>query len=767
MRYQYNHFFDPNPFHLDKLPGGVAGVSSKGIAQGVSANLTSTLKPNLINNFVFGWNKLYDNFSCTGLNVLDSISPLDQFGNGTDYLFDAPWLNFGCLDLVSDNQWRKTGTTSFGDNVTWVKGNHTLKFGSDFRNIAEQGPNGFFSRRQVSLSSFFTSTGFSLINPPTNPATGNPVDSLSLENAAIGLYGFVGQDFAAEFFNKGALRQATDNKHFRQHEYDWYGQDTWKVRRNFTLTLGLRYQLDGVPYEENANFSNLLADPSSFKAGQDVVMSIVGPGTGNMLYKQDYSNIEPRAGLSWDPFGDGKTAVRAAFGIFHDRVFGNLFGNARGNPPFEQDYLHFPFETINNAFGGAIGGELVPTVVPPTTPSASIPDDSLLGPVLFNTHFRNTASNNWSFGIQRELPGNNVIDLAYVASEGHFIPRQVDGNPPDPALVNQLVAFCSDPNNSFVNQFGATKHCTAKQVSGISLYDGGLGINDAGRLPFNAVANNAMLQPFYQVSVANSIYHSLQLKLTHRISHGLLVQGSYTWAHGIDNGADPLAPAAGNRTFPRNSRDLGQDRGNSDYDVRQIAVVNYIWEVPLGRGKAFLSNGVIGKVLEGMQFSGITTVQTGHPFEIRSSVDSQRTGISAWANLVGDPFSVPSDSSCQTDASAGKVWFKNYCAFAQPVVGSGPGSIGRNQFYGPGLVDFNLVWSKKTKITERVGFELRIEGYNIFNHPLFTNPGADPSSLGNLLASGPSNFGVITSTVSQPDATTSARQLQVGARISF
>jgi hypothetical protein len=113
------------------------------------------------------------------------------------------------------------------------------------------------------------------------------------------------------------------------------------------------------------------------------------------------------------------------------------------------------------------------------------------------------------------------------------------------------------------------------------------------------------------------------------------------------------------------------------------------------------------------------------------------------------------------------VWFKNYCAFAQPVVGSGPGSIGRNQFYGPGLVDFNLVWSKKTKITERVGFELRIEGYNIFNHPLFTNPGADPSSLGNLLASGPSNFGVITSTVSQPDATTSARQLQVGARISF
>src|SRR5204863_5041879 len=172
-----------------------------------------------------------------------------------------------------------------------------------------------------------------------------------------------------------------------------------------------------------------------------------------------------------------------------------------------------------------------------------------------------------------------------------------------------------------------------------------------GLLPFNAVANNAMVQPFYQVSVANAIYNSLQVKLTHRLSHGLQVQGAYTWAHAIDDGADPLVPAAGNRTFPRNSRDLGQDRGNSDNDVRHVAVISYIWEMPFGRGKTYLNSGVIGKVFEGMQFSGITTAQTGHPFEVRSSNDSQRTGISAWANLVGDPFASPSDSSCATDTS--------------------------------------------------------------------------------------------------------------------
>lgn len=769
MRYAYNHSFDPNPFHDDTLPGNLNGVSSKAIVQGASANLTSTLKPTLVNNFVFGWNHLYDNFGCDGFSTFDSVSPLDPFGNGIDYLFDAPWVNFGCTNLVANDQWRKTGTTSYGDNLTWVRGNHTFKFGADFRNIAEQGPNNFFSRRELSLSTFITQTGISFINPPANDTCLVDFNDCSLDNAAIAYYGFMGNDFGAEFFNKAAVRQGTDNKRFRQHEYDWYGQDTWKLRRNLTLNIGLRYQLDGVPFEENANFSNLLADPSLFQAGQNVVMSIVGPGTGNMLYKQDYTNFEPRFGLSWDPFGDGKTSVRGAFGIFHDRVFGNLFGNARGNPPFEQDYTNNPFDTLGHAFGPDFffpGSGFLPAVLPDTTPSPIIADGSHLAPVLFNTHFRNTASNNWNFGVQRELPGSNVIDLAYVASEAHFIPRQIDGNAPDPALVNQLVQICSNPNDP-----RNTTGCTPNNVQGIQLYEGA---DVFGTLPFNAVNNNALVQPFYQVSVANSIYNSLQAKFTHRFSHGLQAQASYTWAHAIDDGVDPLAPAAGNRTFPRDSRNLSQDRGNSDNDVRHVAVISYIWEMPFGRGKQFLSNGVIGKVLEGMQLSGITTWQTGHPFEIRSTHDSQRTGISAWANLTGqDPFAAPADPSCAPDPTAGKVFFKNAfsfnpgvtCAFAQPVIGSGPGNIGRNQFYGPGLVDFNMSWAKKAKITERVGVELRVEGYNIFNHPHFTNPGADPSNLGNLINSGA--FGLITSTVTNPDGTTSARQLQAAVKVTF
>jgi len=761
LRYGYDHFFDPNQTHDDILPGNVGATSAKSINQGLSANLVSSLGANVLNNFNFGWNRIYANFKCTGLNVLDSVSPLDQFGNGRDYNMD-PFTSFGCLSLVSDGQFRATGTTSYTDSISWVRGAHTFKFGGDFRNIHERGPSSFDSRRQVGLNTFAlfgdpVNVGFNLIDIPgvTNQAN----LGIAVSDAASALYGFVAQDFNAEFFNKSGVRQPTDDKLFRQHEYDWFGQDTWKIRRNFSLTLGLRYQLDGVPYEEHANLSNLLSDPSTtFPVG----MSIVGPGTGKQLYNDDYSNIEPRVGFSWDPWNDGKTAIRAAFGIFHDRVFGNLFSNARGNPPFEQDYSQFPFETINDAFGTG----LFPSTPPNTTPSATIPEfNGVVGglaPTLFDTHFRNTATNNWNFGIQRELRGNSTIDLGYVGSKGSHVYRAVDGNPPDPNLVNQLVAFCSTSGNSFTNFSGKPDSCTPTQVTGLNLYEG----FQNNVLPFNAVTHNALIQPAYNRAVANSIYHALQLKVTRRLSHGFQVQGSYTYAHAIDDSPDPLNPAQGARTFPRNSRVLAQDRGNSDNDVRHVGVINYLWEVPLGKGKAYLSNGIVGRIFEGIQFAGITTLQTGHPFEIRGRTDSQRTGISSWGDLVGDPFA-PGQNDDPAINGGNRVFFHNPDAFQNPPITGRAGSIGRNQFFGPGFVNFDLVFAKNIKITERFQAQLRLEGFNIFNHPNFVNPGDHSvASLGNQIGN-VGAFGLITSTVGRPDGTTSARQMQVALKLNF
>lgn len=174
---------------------------------------------------------------------------------------------------------------------------------------------------------------------------------------------------------------------------------------------------------------------------------------------------------------------------------------------------------------------------------------------------------------------------------------------------------------------------------------------------------------------------------------------------------------------------------------------------------------MLGKVLEGMQFSGITTIQSGHPFQVRGNEDTQREGINAWASEVGNPYGPYTPGlNGPPNPGLGKVYFTDPNAFVNPNWGSAA-NTGRNQFYGPGFWDFDLAFSKKMKFTERIGAELRFEGYNIFNHPHFLNPGTDGANVGNLIYN--PLFGIITQTYTQPDGTTSARQMQVALRVSF
>jgi hypothetical protein len=764
LRYGYNHFFDPNPAFSDILPG-FGAYAEKGIGEGLSAQLTSTLSNNLVNNFQFGWNHIYAAFYLgkATTNVLDAPGGVDSIGNGWDYLTD-PFTSFASTLGGSDSQARKTGTVSYTEALSWVHGNHIFKFGFDFRDVGESGYDSFDSRRQVTLDpeqAFQFDPGV-LAGEPTNNS--DPLNRI-LVDAANAYWGLAIEDDQSQFFNKAAVRQPSDNKFFKQHEFDWYGQDTWKIRSNFTLNLGLRYQYNGVPYETSGNLSNLLQDPGSFATGQSVIFSLVGPGSGHSLYQPDYKDIEPRFGFSWDPWKDGKTAVRGGFGIFHDRVFGNAFGNVRADPPFQATYSTFPIETLNNFFGSGA----FPAQAPTQTPSASLPDGNLTpNLVLFDTHFPNAASNSWQLDVQKQVRGNNVIDVAYVGAMGVHVYGERDGNPPDPSLVAQLVAFCSNPNNSFVNEFGQTTSCTPETVSGASLYQAVGNPNSAfGNLPFNAVYNNAMFQPGYQIDEFNSIYHGLQSKFVHRMSHGLQFQAAYTWSHALDNSSDPITPAFGSHVFPRNSRNLAQNYGNSDNDTRQVLVLNYIYELPIGRGKAYLNHGVVGRIMEGFEMDGIFTAQTGHPFQVRGTEDTQRTGIGAWGFQVGDPFGPPAGAGCSAQLSgpgSGYAYISNQCAFTNPPFGSASNNE-RNQWYGPGFWDWDVTLAKRMTLTERVQAELRFEGYNLLNHPHFLNPGTDSADLGNLI--GQPLFGVITSTYTQPDGTTSARQVQVALKVIF
>jgi hypothetical protein len=392
---------------------------------------------------------------------------------------------------------------------------------------------------------------------------------------------------------------------------------------------------------------------------------------------------------------------------------------------------------------------------PPDQPfTASIPDGALQAPEIIPRNFRNSALNSWFVGIQRELPLQLTLDMAYVGNQGHHIFRDIDANPPQPNLVAQLIAFCSDPANAF--------GCTPATVSGAgNLYSGA----EFGSLPFDAVPHNAIGRgaagsALLIDSGGNAHYDSLQVKVTKRLQHGLQVQGAYTWSHSIDDANDPLVAAGAGVNFVRNPLNPAQDRGNSDHDIRHVGVINYIWEMPFGRGKAFANHGIVGRILEGFQLSGVTSMQSGRAFDVIGTRDSQRVGRVARASLNGDPFA-PSNA---TFVPGTKVFFSNPAAFSNPAFDQAP-SLGRNFFHGPNFVNSDLSLSKTTKLTERLGLEMRLEVYNAFNHPNFTTPGEGNGGQGNGLFT--PLFGVITTQIGRPDGTTGARQLQMAAKLIF
>jgi len=762
VRYTFNQFSDSNFQHEDFL-SGIGGVSTRQHNHNLSARLTSSAALTLINELHLGFNRLEFPLTCTGATLFDSLSNgVDAVGRGKDIPLTGDLAGFGCLFLGdTSGSTRNAGTYTAGDNVSWVLGRHSVKTGGEYRGVYSNSSNNFLARTVTDSAVFSnfgipatTGTGFE----PSSCSQQQLLACVTLQNLVWALYGGVDFQMQAQFFDNSQNRTATDSRGFRQREFAVFAQDSYKIVSNLTFTYGLRYEFFGVPVEVNNRMSTLLVSPSG---PGPFTFTQIGEGLGRApLYQDDWKNIEPRVSVAWDPFRTGKTSIRAGYGLYHDRVFGQLVSLLRGDPPFQ-------ILESQLCPGFLIGmpqlctlSVLPPLATFPDSPNASscpqgqplFSCSSPILPFLVDSHLRTPYSQSWNAGFQVEPYPSLLLEANYVGTKGTRLLRLVDGNPPQPDLVAALEAFCM-PGNAL----GCTQQTL--QFSNLWLGANEFTINPSTGmqqpvLPFNAANNNAFLQAELFKGIANSIYHALQLNITKRFSHGFSVQGAYTYSHVIDDGADPLIPINNNILFPpwpRNSFNLRGERGNSEFDATHRLVANYSWQIPLGPGRKHLEKGAMGRVVGGWTVSGIFTFSSGLPFDIFTNFDTHHTGVFARPDFNPSATLTPSsDPRTQTGPSI--------ALFSTPAFGSG-GNLGRNHFRGPGIMNSDVVLNKQMGIHERVKLDFRFEFYNLFNRVQFNQPD-------NLLADG-TLFGHSTSEFIRPDGTTGARQIQLGMKVSF
>lgn len=721
VRYIYGHSNENDPLHDEVLPG-LGNTTAIATNHNGVVSIASVITPNSTNIIRGGFNMLNSGFFCNHEGI-DALLGVDSFGNGRDINIPGFFNGnaFGCYRLGESNeQARLTSTLTFSDTFSLTKGRHSLKFGGEFRSVKSNNSANFGSRNLLGLSVWddFTADAYAFENreSPSYP---------SFENLVWGAQGVVSNSTETQFFTRTGVRRGTDYSRFRQHEWAIFAQDTWKASPRLTLIGGIRYAFNGVPYETDGNFANFYGDASAVTPVNGFVFTPVGPGTGRQLFADNWGMIEPRIGFSYDLLDNGKAAIRGGYGIFHDRIFDNLFGNARSNPPLQATFNEFPFDPNNPGGGPTVATSAFPAAL---TPSAAIFDGTFLTPVVIDPHLQMPTNQAYNIGVQYQINGRLALEFNYVGSHTTHALREIDGAPPQPALVQQLI----------------TSGIPTSALQNTALYTF-----------YPATNNKAFFSELFQTSIVSGSYNALQASIRGEF-HTLTLNANYTLAHALDNGSDPIVPGAGNSGLPRNSFDLGPEYGNADTDVRHRVTLAVVYDLPIGTGKSHYNHGFVGHVFEGIELSGISQAQTGLPFDLRGTRDNLHTSLPNRPALVGNPY--PSGRGTITEA--GIITGPAQSAFANPAFDQNV-SIHRNRFYGPGFVNTDLVFQKTQTIYHEAKLVFRAESYNIFNHPNFSTP---PASNLNISSS---TFGISNSQVGQNDGTTGARQIQGALKIVF
>jgi hypothetical protein len=720
-------------------------------------NLISTITPSVVNEFRFGINRAEASFYGPGEggvpNTLNDAvrsvftannAPVPNFGSANTNILNL-FTPFTSIANFS-TQGRTTGTTTIADSLTWVKGAHAWKFGGEARLIFSNGDSNFSRQESVDFglgSNFnfpivrYTDAGGVTRNVPATGAGGLINDYLSF------LTGIVAFQAQTQFFDSNGERVDNDFRRYRTTEYGIFAQDTWRIRQNLTLNLGLRWEFNQVPYEKDGLLSNLVdQDPSGPTPAGGFAFKTVGKNSANpglKLWDNDYNNFAPRFGFAYSPAfedgflgklfgGYGKSSIRGGYGIFYDRIFTNLFGNSSGNPPFSTAIFEIP---LNGS-----GGFLIDDTprIPTGTATNIVEEGQELGlAVIFPTAQNNILqqkfvtpnSASWNFGFQREIGNQFLFEIDYVGTKGTNLIRTVDGQLTSVARVNAITGANNpvDPDPR-VNYFNGTLN--------------------------QAFGQNSV---FLITTIGNSRYDAMQVRLTKTLSNkrfGLgQIQGFYTWSHSIDDATDPLVPGPSDRGFPRDSSGFAGgirlERGDSSFDARHRFVLNFIYELPFTS-----TNRFVNYLIDDWTLSGIFQAQTGYPFSVfQNGVDRQGTGLSSRASFANGSNAFTSN---RTDANARVYTGPDRSLFASTVPLDGnQGTVGRSTFRGPKYANMDFSVIKRIPITERIRFTLRADFFNLFNK---VNLGIPVSDVNNR------NFGL-------SQTAGAARIIQFAGRFDF
>jgi len=433
----------------------------------------------------------------------------------------------------------------------------------------------------------------------------------------------------------------------RQSLWGFYAQNDLRLKPNFTVNLGLRYEFTTVPTEVNGKLGNL-------RHITDTAVTIGNPWYSN----PSRLNLAPRVGLAWDPFGDGKTAVRAGFGLFYDPILSKyLFLVASVSPPFTQRI------SIPNA--------PFPNIVANYNPSA--PTRPSLHAISFNPQSPYLMHINLS--LQRSLPGGWDITAAYAGSRGAHLIRVGDANLSPETLLN-----------------------------GVKNYQ-----------PQRGRRNSAFGAVVQRVTDARSYYNALQWSAIKRLSGGLRAQVSYTFSRTVDDAAGNYSQDFNNTSsFSLDFYDRRIDRGLSPFHAKHNLTFHWTYNVPAlrqgpGWGRAAFRN---------WQVNNITTLQSGHPFSVLMGFN--RSGnLNTGVTIHERPSVKPGYTGNPVLGGPDRYWDIN--AFELPPANQ-RGNLGRNALIGPGLASVDLSLTRSLRPRERWDLQFRAEAFNLPNHPNFASP---------------------------------------------